>query len=50
MTPSGGLSTGARPRVKKEKSRISLALCINATRIDGMPLWIIGNAKTLRAL
>ena len=36
--------------MKKDKARISLALCTNATGTDRLPIWIIGKAKTPRAL
>jgi hypothetical protein len=36
--------------MKKDKARISLALCINATGTDQLPIWIIRKAKTPRAL
>ena len=50
MTPSRGLSTQALPGIKKDKTRISIALCVNATGSDRLPLWIIGKARTPRAL
>jgi hypothetical protein len=50
MTPSRGLATCAQPGLKKEKARVSLALCANATGNDRLDVWIIGKAKTPRAL
>jgi hypothetical protein len=50
MTPSRGLATCAQLGLKKEKARVSLALCANATRNDRLDVWIISKAKTPRAL
>lgn len=50
MLPSRGLLSQALPGVKKEKARVSLALCVNATGSDRLPVWIIGKFKTPRAL
>ncbi len=50
MTPSRGLATQSRPGLKKDKSRVSLVLCVNSTATDRLPIWIIGKAKTPRAL
>jgi hypothetical protein len=47
---SRGLLSQSRPGLKKDKTRISLALCINATGTDRFPVWIIRKAKTPRAL
>ncbi|RKF73189.1 hypothetical protein GcM1_245100, partial [Golovinomyces cichoracearum] len=40
----------SRPRIKKDKARISLTLCVNATGSDRLPIWITGKSKTPRAL
>lgn len=50
MMPSRGLSAQAQPGIKKEKARITLAFCVNATGSDRFPVWIIGKSKTPRAL
>lgn len=50
MGPSKGLSLTSRPGQKKDKSRITIALCCNATGSDKLPPWIIGHAKAPRAL
>jgi hypothetical protein len=47
---SRGLSTQALPGLKKDKARISLALCSNATGTDKIAPWLIGKAKMPRAL
>ena len=48
--PNGGLSSKGSPSYKKDKTRITLAVTTNATGSDRMPLWLIGTAKTPRAL
>ena len=48
--PLGGLATTARPGVKLEKTRISLAFCANATGNDLFDIWAIGKAKMPLAL
>ena len=48
--PNGGLSSKGSPGYKKDKTRITLAVTTNATGSDRMPLWLIGTAKTPRAL
>src|SRR5947209_4986674 len=50
MMPSRGLSSQSLPGLKKDKTRITLAFCVNATGSDRFPVWIIGKAKTPRAL
>lgn len=50
MTPSRGLSIQPRAGLKKDKSRISLVICTNATGSDKLPIWCIGKYKTPRAL
>jgi hypothetical protein len=50
MLPSRGLLSQSQPGLKKDKTRVSLALCVNATGTDRLPVWIIGQAKTPRAL
>lgn len=49
MTPSRGLATSSHASLKKDKSRISLVFCTNATGNDRLPVWIIGKAKNPRA-
>jgi DDE superfamily endonuclease/Fission yeast centromere protein N-terminal domain/Tc5 transposase DNA-binding domain len=49
MLPSRGLHSVSQPGVK-EKPRVSLVVCVNATGTDRRPIWIIGNYKTPRAL
>ena len=49
-SPSKGLSSAAMPGRKIDKSRISIALCTNATGTDQSKPWFIGKAKTPRAL
>jgi hypothetical protein len=48
--PNGGLSTDSHAGQKKDKTRISIAVATNATGSDRLPLWLIGTAKTPRAL
>lgn len=51
MTPSKGLlSQQSQHGFKKEKDRISVAVCVNATGTDRFPPWFIRKAKTPRAL
>jgi hypothetical protein len=50
MLPSRGLLSQSQPGLKKDKTRISIAVCTNATGTDRLPLWIIRKAKTPRAL
>src|SRR5437762_8115798 len=47
---SKGLTTAKLPGAKKDKSRISLVLCSNATGSEKLPLWLIGKSKKPRAL
>jgi hypothetical protein len=47
---SRSLSTQALPGLKKDKARISLALCSNATGTNKIAPWLISNAKMPRAL
>lgn len=47
---SKGLATASVPGVKKDKARISLALCSNATGSDKLPPWLIGKSKMPYAL
>lgn len=48
--PNGGLSIDSHAGQKKDKTRISIAVATNATGSDRLPLWLIGTAKTPRAL
>lgn len=48
--PNGGLSHGKIAGKKKDKTRISLVVTTNADGSDRLPLWLIGTAKTPRAL
>jgi hypothetical protein len=48
--PNGGLSTDGHAGQKRDKTRITIAMATNATGLDRMPLWLIGTAKTPRAL
>jgi hypothetical protein len=50
MLPSRGLSVQSIPGLKKDKARISIAFCTNATGTDRLPVWFIGKAKVPRAL
>ncbi|KAF2195896.1 DDE-domain-containing protein [Zopfia rhizophila CBS 207.26] len=45
---SRGLSTASIPGAKKDKARISLALCSNADGSDKVPPWLIGKSKVPR--
>lgn len=47
---SQGLATASILGVKKDKARISLALCSNGDGSDKLPLWLIGKSKVPRAL
>jgi hypothetical protein len=49
-SPSSGLSTQSRAGVKKDKSRISVALCANVTGTDRLPLLFTGRFKTPQTL
>ncbi|KAJ5256574.1 hypothetical protein N7478_012678 [Penicillium angulare] len=48
--PNGGLSDRKIAGKNKNKTRISLIVATNADGSDRMPLWLIGSAKTPRAL
>ena len=50
LSPSRGLSTQARAGVRKDKPRISLMCCINASGTDRLPIWFIGKYQTPRPL
>lgn len=50
MMPSRGLTTQSLPGLKKEKTRLTLLICVNAARSDLTPVWIIEKSKTLRTL
>ena len=50
MLPSRGLLSQSRPGLKKNKDRVSLCFCTNATGSDWLPIWIIGKYKKPRAL
>ena len=45
-----GLFTQLVPSRKKDKSRISIILCINCIGIDHVPLWFLRHVKHPRAL
>lgn len=50
LAPTSGLYTESIPSVKKNKSRITVALCTSSTGTDRLPPWFIGHAKKPRAL
>lgn len=50
QAPHSGLATQPRPGMRKDKSRITLAVCVNFTGSDKVPVWIIGHAKNPRSL
>ena len=50
MMLSRGFLSQPRAGLKKDKSRISMAFCVNTTGTDRLPIWFIGKAKTPRAL
>jgi len=50
MPPSQSLSSGNRPGIKRDKTRISIVCCVNASGTDRLPIWVIGKARTPRAL
>ena len=50
QVPNGGLSKQKIAGQKRDKTRISLVVASNATGSDRVPLWLIGEAKTPRAL
>lgn len=50
MVPSRGLLTSRQPGFKKNKDRISLVFCTNASGSDRFPVWMIRRAKTPRCL
>jgi hypothetical protein len=47
---SKGLTIENRAGQKKDRTRISVVCCTNATGSDRLPLWFIGKSKTPRAL
>lgn len=49
-SPSGGLSTQTIPGQKKDKSRVSLIICTNATGTQRLHIWVIGQSARPRAL
>src|SRR5437016_2234169 len=50
MMPSRGLAIRSQAGVEKDKSRISLVFCVNATGTDRLPIWFIGKAIRPHAL
>ena len=50
MAPSETLSTRPVPGRKKDKTRITVLLGINATGTDKLKPWVIGNSKRPRPL
>ena len=50
LSPSRGLSTQARTGVRKDKSRISMICCINASGTDRLSIQFIGKYQAPRAL
>src|ERR1044072_695343 len=50
MSPSSDLSTKPVPGRKKDKTRITVLLGVNAIGTDKLKPWVIGNAKRLRPL
>ncbi|KAJ6134766.1 hypothetical protein N7523_001088 [Penicillium sp. IBT 18751x] len=48
--PNGGLSKGKVAGQKQDKTRVTLVIATNATGTDRLPIWLIGEAKTPRAL
>src|SRR3954468_23984448 len=50
MSPSQTLSTKPVPGRKKDKSRITVFLGVNATGTDKLKPWVIGKAKRPRPL
>lgn len=50
LAPSTGLSSQRRGGIKKDKARISLALCCNANGTERMPPFVIGKARIPHAL
>jgi hypothetical protein len=50
MSPSQTLSTKPVPGRKKDKTRITVLLGVNATGTDKLKPWVIGNSKRPRPL
>lgn len=50
MMPSRGLASQPQAGIKKDKSRITITFCVNATGTDRLPIWFIGTAAKPRAL
>ena len=50
MSSSQTLSTKPVPGQKKDKTRITVLLGVNATGTDKLKPWVIGNAKRPRPL
>ena len=50
MSPSETLSTKPVPGRKKDKSRVTVLLGVNATGTDKLKPWVIGNSKRPRPL
>lgn len=48
--PNGGLISEGRPGQKRDKTRITIVVALNATGSDRLPLWIIGTVKTPHVL
>jgi hypothetical protein len=49
-SPHSGLSSYSQPGIKKDKTRVSIVVCTNCSGTDRVPIWVIGHAKTPRAL
>ena len=50
MSPSQNLYSANRPGVKRDKIRVSITCCVNASGTDRLPAWVIGKARMPRAL
>src|SRR5947207_15157741 len=50
MSPSETLSTKPIPGRKKDKSRVTVLLGVNATGTDKLKPWVIGNSRRPRPL
>lgn len=49
LPPSQSQSSGNRPGVKRDKTRISIVCFVDSSGTDRLPIWVIGKARTPRA-
>jgi hypothetical protein len=49
-SPASGLASEKRPGIKRDKTRITLVVCVNFTGSHRLPIWVIGKSQRPRAL